>query len=234
METLFGDVEFYRRTNAHADAPGTGPVDQTCGTCAYYARVKYHDKVYRKCGLMREYWTHGPGTDIRAKDHACVWWKQRSAETKGANMKRVTQITGILLMSALCFAQTCPEQEFANPQMCPFGVDPNQIAIDPASGQRLLLDCVACDVGREMSYDGWACDPDGNPMIFAVTRGVLANPTPDTYTLRYTPTTVGLTYIHISVSDVPPVHQESLTRTGTLVILATRANQPPVLCGGRP
>lgn len=81
IRTLFGDIDFYTGNKGHADMPGTGPTDQTCGTCGYYARVEYHDKVYRKCGLMKPYWTHGPGTDIRAKDPACTWW--RSATTKG-------------------------------------------------------------------------------------------------------------------------------------------------------
>ena len=77
MKTLFGDIEFYKKTNAHADAPGTGPAGETCGTCGYYTRVEYHDKVYRKCGLMKLYWTHGSGTDIRAKDPACTRWRAK-------------------------------------------------------------------------------------------------------------------------------------------------------------
>lgn len=60
---------------AHAAAPGTGPECETCKTCRHYCRV-HADKVYRKCGLTRATWSHGPGTDIRAMDLACEKWER--------------------------------------------------------------------------------------------------------------------------------------------------------------
>ncbi|MDI9433107.1 MAG: hypothetical protein QM570_15430 [Planctomycetota bacterium] len=150
--------------------------------------------------------------------------------------QRIIIAFAVLLLAAMTIGQTptCPEQEFADTQGWPFAVDVNEIAIDPASGRRLALDYRIADVGREVAYDGWACDPDGHLMLFAASKGVLEHPTPDTYTLRYTPVTAGLHYIHISVTDVPEEHQIAQTRTGTLVIRATRPNAAPVLCGGRP
>jgi len=77
MKGLFGDIPEPIKGRGHAALPGTGPEGETCGTCHHYESVEYHDKRYRKCFLMRQYWTHGPGTDIRAKDPACKEWKKR-------------------------------------------------------------------------------------------------------------------------------------------------------------
>ncbi len=56
---------------------GTGSAGETCKTCKYLVHVGHHDKVYLKCEKMKNKWTHGPGTDIRAKDKACLWWEKK-------------------------------------------------------------------------------------------------------------------------------------------------------------
>jgi len=79
MRSLFGDEipdvpdkrKRPRTDRAHAAPVGSGPAGRTCGECGYRDRVEYHDKVYQKCHLMMELWTHGPGSDIRCKDAAC-------------------------------------------------------------------------------------------------------------------------------------------------------------------
>lgn len=79
MKGLFGDVPddpTKAAKTGHAAPVGSGPTGETCGTCAYYIVVSYHDKTYRKCGKMRASWTHGPGTDIRKKDAACRLWEE--------------------------------------------------------------------------------------------------------------------------------------------------------------
>lgn len=58
----------------YAAPPGTGPKGETCGTCEHYCRV--HGGKYRKCGKVRERWTHGPGTDILARSAACAYWER--------------------------------------------------------------------------------------------------------------------------------------------------------------
>lgn len=63
-----------RKKTGHAWLPGTGPAGETCKTCKHYY-VKQMSKSYRKCGLMQEFWTGGPGTDIRASDPACKKWE---------------------------------------------------------------------------------------------------------------------------------------------------------------
>lgn len=67
-----------RPDRAHAAPPGSGPFSECCKTCAHYCRVEHHDKVYRKCELMQDHWTHGPGTDIRASDLACRFWQPQN------------------------------------------------------------------------------------------------------------------------------------------------------------
>lgn len=81
MISLFGDEipdqdpepTRSRQDKAHPAEPGTGPVGEICGTCKHYNSIDYHNKTYRKCGLV--VWTHGPGTDIRMRDAACSCWQ---------------------------------------------------------------------------------------------------------------------------------------------------------------
>ena len=79
---LYGDdvAAFDRKRNAednaHPAPPGTGPNGETCGTCKHIRRAGTGSgKRFRKCWLMRRFWTHSYGTDIRCKDEACKWWE---------------------------------------------------------------------------------------------------------------------------------------------------------------
>lgn len=58
----------------YAAAPGTGPDGETCGSCKHCHRSG--DGRYRKCELVRRLWTHGPGTDIKARSAACSKWEK--------------------------------------------------------------------------------------------------------------------------------------------------------------
>lgn len=60
---------------AYAAEPSTGPAGETCKSCAHYAAREW-DRRYLKCGLMRAYWTRGPGTDIKAGSPACSRWER--------------------------------------------------------------------------------------------------------------------------------------------------------------
>lgn len=62
----------------NASPIGSGPVGETCRTCAHARCVKYA-KTYHKCALVKA--TGGPGTDIRLKWAACSQWKKKD-ETK--------------------------------------------------------------------------------------------------------------------------------------------------------
>ena len=150
------------------------------------------------------------------------------------NRRTLLVIVAVLVLAALTFAQTpCPEQEYKTWADQAVVIDPNMIAIDPASGQRLFLDAITTEIGRQWAYAGYACDPDGDPIVVTTSYGELevAN---GVYTLRGIETAIGVRYINITAEDMPGEHQTPIVRTGTLVVVATPRNQGPVLCGGRP
>ena len=94
MISLFGDeipdvgkpVGREKKTG-HAAAPGTGPAGETCKTCVFYTIVKPGANKFRKCGhpISRKHWTHGPGTDIKASDPACHFWKSAKESAIGTD-----------------------------------------------------------------------------------------------------------------------------------------------------
>jgi hypothetical protein len=61
---------------AHPAKPGTGPAGETCGNCAHCFRRR-RGRSYYKCEKIRKNWTFGPGSDLRLKDPACLFFKQR-------------------------------------------------------------------------------------------------------------------------------------------------------------
>lgn len=65
-----------QRKTGHAWQPGSGPDGETCKTCKHYA-TRRMSKVYRKCALVRDQWTSGSGTDIKASDPACKKWEPK-------------------------------------------------------------------------------------------------------------------------------------------------------------
>lgn len=78
-DTLFPMPQPFPERRGHAANPGSGPKGETCKTCAHCVRTQSPGgSTFFKCGLMRDHWTHGGGTDIRANDPACKEWKERS------------------------------------------------------------------------------------------------------------------------------------------------------------
>lgn len=63
-----------RLDRAHAARPGTGPEEETCGSCRHLC-ARAFARVYYKCGLMEARWTGGRATDVRKKDAACRFWE---------------------------------------------------------------------------------------------------------------------------------------------------------------
>jgi hypothetical protein len=63
-----------KRKGLHAAEPGTGPVGETCKTCAHLVRRRFSN-TYLKCGLCVAKWTGGGATDVRARDDACSKWE---------------------------------------------------------------------------------------------------------------------------------------------------------------
>jgi hypothetical protein len=54
---------------------GTGPAGETCRTCRHCERIPLSAKTVLKCHLVRQQWTHGAGSDIRARWPACEFWE---------------------------------------------------------------------------------------------------------------------------------------------------------------
>lgn len=63
--------------NGYAAQPGTGPKNETCGSCHHAFCLKY-SRNYWKCELQRRAWTNGTATDIRLKSPACSKWRAKS------------------------------------------------------------------------------------------------------------------------------------------------------------
>lgn len=76
-----GDVslaELDRRCTAARS--GTGPPGETCRSCRHCCRLPHASKTFLKCGLCERQWTHGPGSDIRARWPACKFWEATDAK----------------------------------------------------------------------------------------------------------------------------------------------------------
>jgi len=60
----------------YAAHPGTGPENETCKSCKFKTYKDEVTRKYIKCELMREHWTGGAGTDIKAGSPACRFWEE--------------------------------------------------------------------------------------------------------------------------------------------------------------
>lgn len=76
--TIGGDVvtamqrgKHYIEPRGYFYHPGTGPANETCGTCKHRTGTKR----YSKCLLNRARWTCSRGTDILARSPACKYWE---------------------------------------------------------------------------------------------------------------------------------------------------------------
>lgn len=59
----------------HAAPPGTGPLGETCGTCAHICRRDIGSRSFYKCSVIESKWTHGKKTDILKTDESCAMWE---------------------------------------------------------------------------------------------------------------------------------------------------------------
>lgn len=58
--------------SGYAANPGSGPENETCGSCKHCVGFKY-----KKCQLMSGTWTHGLKTDIKSRSKACWKWESK-------------------------------------------------------------------------------------------------------------------------------------------------------------
>lgn len=152
-------------------------------------------------------------------------------------MKRMIllAVLAVMLVAPLVFGQseTCPEQVFQVMSQCPAALDPNQIAVDPETGERCCLGWMTAIVGVPWTWDGRYCDPDGDAMTLTSTGALTVN-VDGTYTVTGTSFVTGLSYVTMTLVDHPVAPNIALTRKGTFVVIAVPKNNAPSLCGGQP
>jgi len=106
----------------------------------------------------------------------------------------------MLLLAGVAVAQDCGVQNFAKMDE----VDPNQVAIDPVSAQRLLVQFVRAKANQTVTIRGTACDDDGDPMI--VWRDVQGeqlpvDPNTGVFTFEVNSNAAGIVYTTIGATD---------------------------------
>lgn len=84
FKTISGDTvkvpkrgKHYTQPRGYFAPPGSGPKDQTCGTCKHCQRDRNYSgtKSWAKCEKARGKWTHGRGSDILVKAPAYRAWE---------------------------------------------------------------------------------------------------------------------------------------------------------------
>lgn len=68
------------QAKGYAARPGSGPKDQTCGSCRHCFRKTYTSKPVFKCLLMRDDWGQTRRTDILFRATACKFWEAKNDE----------------------------------------------------------------------------------------------------------------------------------------------------------
>lgn len=61
----------------YAAKPGTGPVNETCGSCIHcrIRTLRGSDRRVHKCHLLIGQWTYGRATDVLLRSPACARWE---------------------------------------------------------------------------------------------------------------------------------------------------------------
>lgn len=61
----------------YAATPGSGPAEETCGSCKHKVSVQDCAGTFHKCALANHRWTRGGASDIRVKSPTCSLWEKR-------------------------------------------------------------------------------------------------------------------------------------------------------------
>lgn len=56
----------------YAAPPGSGPIGETCGTCANCRIRRVHERNVYKCALREKDWTHDRSSDVLIRSPACL------------------------------------------------------------------------------------------------------------------------------------------------------------------
>lgn len=130
------------------------------------------------------------------------------------------------LTIAILAAMACGPQQFRDITQAPMEIDPNQIAVDPASGARLCLGWGRVELGKPFSIQLPYCDPESDPMAFVPHEWLSVGP--ETFMISAQPTSIGVYYYTVSATDEPGAGRTPKTRTGTFVLAVEPVNQAPV------
>ena len=76
--------------SAHAARPGSGPRNETCGTCAFLGRPE-PTGGRRKCALAK-----GASSNVSPADAACSGWRQGAARVATTAAPRLPRASGVL------------------------------------------------------------------------------------------------------------------------------------------
>lgn len=144
-------------------------------------------------------------------------------------MNKGLLFAAVLVVSGLVVGRqrACEEQVFLPPAAT---MDVNQIAVDPVSGERLLVATHAAIVGREFVLVGHACDPDPNDslrMFWLPDGPEITLDAEGAFALQVRASDAGWVYCNVAVTD------GDLERHGTYAVYF-RVNTAPSLCGGQP
>lgn len=144
-------------------------------------------------------------------------------------------ILALLMVSSLTFGQTtqCPDQTFL--EILP-DEDPNQIATDPVTNQKLKVARYRVNTNREYEFTGCVCEPDANDVITLVREDtgqqVAYDPNDGSFMIRLQFPSAGLYYLTMAAADGPDTRTDRKVRRGTYIFDA-HVNRPPVFCGGQ-
>jgi len=140
----------------------------------------------------------------------------------------------LLVLCGAAAAQDCGDQNFL-----PIvgQIDPNMVAVDPWSGQRLLVLVAKAKVGKVVTITGRACDPDGDPMDCTIevpgdpnSLQLLRLNQDGTFEIQVTRASRGIEYRWVTATDHPDPNDPSqdITVRGTYAVWFHGA---PVLSG---
>jgi hypothetical protein len=72
--------------NGYASAIGSyGDENMQCRHCAHYIVISAGNGKYQKCNLMKNAWTSGKGTDIKASAPACKQFEKSTKDSTHAH-----------------------------------------------------------------------------------------------------------------------------------------------------
>lgn len=125
----------------------------------------------------------------------------------------------------------CPPTKLVDPNAIEFDYDPNQVNYK-------LICVIEVEDGQQITKRITACDPDGDPMSFALLNApesMVLSPMPDANEVDLSWTAlVGTYYVDVVVVDQPPVAETFLEDRASMIFKVYPKNKSPIFtrCNG--